>query len=45
MKALLRTSIIALIVFAGYAAMATDLGTPQAGPIARPWQCPPSSVR
>ncbi len=28
MKALLRTAIVALIVFAGYAALATDLKAP-----------------
>jgi len=40
MKSLLRTSIITLIVFAGYAALATDLGTSLTGPIAHPLPCP-----
>jgi hypothetical protein len=46
MKALLRPTLFALLVFAGYAAVATDLGTSKAGPFPRP-QCPnpPASVR
>ena len=32
MKALLRPTLFALLVFAGYAAVATDLGTSKAGP-------------
>lgn len=40
MKLLLRTSIVALVIFAGYASLATDLGISQAGPFPRPPQCP-----
>lgn len=44
MKLLLRTSIVALIIFAGYASLATDLGISQAGPFPRPPQCPTPQV-
>lgn len=46
MKALLRSTVLALLVFAGYAAVVTDLGTSKAGPFPRP-QCPypPAGVR
>jgi hypothetical protein len=40
MKALLRTSIIGLLVFAGYAAVATDISKPHSN-AAFPQPCPP----
>jgi hypothetical protein len=44
MKALLRSSIFALFVFAGYAAVATDISKPHSNAaIPRP-QCPPHAT-
>lgn len=44
MKALLRSSIFALFVFAGYAAVATDISKPHSN-IALPQpQCPPHAL-
>ena len=40
MKALLRTSIVGLLVFAGYAAVATDISKPHSN-AAIPQPCPP----
>jgi hypothetical protein len=47
MKALLRSSVVALMLLGGYAAIATNLGTSQAGPFPRPPQCPmpPAAAR
>jgi hypothetical protein len=45
MKALLRSSIFALVVFAGYAAIATDISKPHSGAaIPKPTQCPPHAL-
>lgn len=42
MKALLRTSIIGLMVLAGYAAVATDISKPHSN-AALPQPCPPGT--
>ncbi len=44
MKSLLRSSIVALVVFAGYSALATDINKPSshAGPL--PMCVPPASM-
>ena len=45
MKALLRSSIFALVVFAGYAAIATDISKPHSGAaIPKPMSCPPQGL-
>lgn len=43
MKALLRSSIFALFVFAGYAAVATDISKPHSNANI-PQPCPPHSI-
>jgi hypothetical protein len=43
MKALLRSSIFALFVFAGYAAVATDISKPHSNANI-PQPCPPTSM-
>jgi len=44
MKALLRSSIFALVVFAGYAALATDISKPHSGAAIPKPQCPPHGL-
>ncbi|HEY6308765.1 MAG TPA: hypothetical protein VI488_20175 [Candidatus Angelobacter sp.] len=41
MKALLRVTIFGLLVFAGYAALATDINKPHLGAAMPPPQCAP----
>jgi hypothetical protein len=43
MKAFLRSSILALFVFAGYAAVATDISKPHSNAAIPFPQCPPHS--
>jgi hypothetical protein len=44
MKALLRSSIFALFVFAGYAAVATDISKPHSNAAIPYPQCPPRAT-
>lgn len=44
MKALLRSSIFALFVFAGYAAVATDISKPHSNAAFPHPQCPPRAL-
>jgi hypothetical protein len=44
MKALLRSSIFALFVFAGYAAVATDISKPHSNAQFPQPQCPPRAL-
>jgi len=44
MKALLRSSIVALFVFAGYAAIATDISKPHSNAAIPHPQCPPHAT-
>jgi hypothetical protein len=44
MKALLRSSIVALFVFAGYAAVATDISKPHSNAAIPFPQCPPHAT-
>jgi hypothetical protein len=44
MKALLRSSIFALFVFAGYAAIATDISKPHSNVAFPQPQCPPHAT-
>jgi hypothetical protein len=44
MKALLRSSIFALFVFAGYAAVATDISKPHSNAAIPHPQCPPRAL-
>lgn len=44
MKALLRSSIFALFVFAGYAAVATDISKPHSNAAFPQPQCPPRAL-
>jgi hypothetical protein len=44
MKALLRSSIFALFVFAGYAAVATDISKPHSNAAFPQPQCPPHAL-
>jgi len=44
MKALLRSSIFALFVFAGYAAVATDISKPHTNAAFPHPQCPPHAL-
>jgi hypothetical protein len=44
MKALLRSSIFALFVFAGYAAVATDISKPHSNAAIPFPQCPPHAT-
>jgi hypothetical protein len=44
MKALLRSSIFALFVFAGYAAVATDISKPHSNISLPAPQCPPHAL-
>jgi hypothetical protein len=44
MKALFRSSIFALFVFAGYAAVATDISKPHSNAAFPQPQCPPRAL-